>query len=509
MKTKNGLIAMFLLLITFVAFGCKAKPITMTFAKTEYEIGLGDELTLTPELENTTADMLEYFIEDDKIVSIENNVVKGLKIGSTTVTVNVKEHLDITATLSFEVKEVVISVDKNYVSVGKTRKINLKVNGSSGYSAEWTSSNTATATIDATGTVTGVAVGTTTITAKVGEVEESMEMNVLAVDTVAPELKIDLTKTTQDVIINYNEKFNPLQNIIATDNRDGDIIDRVQVEGGVNTVLTGEYVLTYTLEDEDGNKAEPLVRKITVVWDYDITFIGHAGCYSGMMNTEDAFIKAATVHGYQAIECDLKQTKDGVFVTCHDDVFGKVSIPQTNWNDLKDVETSVTRGGITYTSKICTLERYLEICKQYNVTAVIELKDSKGITNSDQSRMPQLMDLIKKVDMLDNVIFLTSQYNCLIWTRNNGYKDIPCQYLVNSIASDTFYQRCIEYDTNTQEWIDKYHAAGKKISCWTFSQYKTVQDLQKYINMGVDFVTCDQLKPFQPDLTKRDKHSLR
>ena len=126
MKTKNGLIAMFLLLITFVAFGCKAKPITMTFAKTEYEIGLGDELTLTPELENTTADMLEYFIEDDKIVSIENNVVKGLKIGSTTVTVNVKEHLDITATLSFEVKEVVISVDKNYVSVGKTRKINFR-----------------------------------------------------------------------------------------------------------------------------------------------------------------------------------------------------------------------------------------------------------------------------------------------------------------------------------------------------------------------------------------------
>ncbi len=248
-------------------------------------------------------------------------------------------------------------------------------------------------------------------------------------------------------------------------------------------------------------------------WDYDITFIGHAGCYFGMMNTEEAFFKAATVRGYQAIECDVKQSKDGVFVTCHDDVFGGVEIANTNWYDLKDVEASVTRGGIKYTSKICTLERYLEICKQYNLKAIVELKYSLGINNNDQSRMPQLMELIEKVGMVENTIFLGSQYNCLIWTRNNGYSNISCQYLVNSMANDVFYQRCIdnnldisfniEYDTNNKEWIDKYHAAGKKVSCWTFSQYTTKEDLQKYIDMGVDFVTCDKLIPSDVDLSKR------
>ena len=60
-----------------------------------------------------------------------------------------------------------------------------------------------------------------------------------------------------------------------------------------------------------------------------------------------------------------------------------------------------------------------------------------------------------------------------------------------------------EWYLNNKEWIDKYHSAGKKVSCWTFSQYTTKEDLQKYIDMGVDFVTCDKLIPSDVDLSKR------
>ena len=78
------------------------------------------------------------------------------------------------------------------------------------------------------------------------------------------------------------------------------------------------------------------------------------------------------------------------------------------------------------------------------MTAVIELKSSNGITNTDQSRMPALMAEIKRCGMLENVIFLGSQYNCLIWVKQNGYTEIPCQYLVNSIESDTVFNLCAE-----------------------------------------------------------------
>ena len=102
--------------------------------------------------------------------------------------------------------------------------------------------------------------------------------------------------------------------------------------------------------------------------------------------------------------------------------------------------------------------------------------------------------------MLQNVVFLGSQYNCLIWTRKNGYEYIPCQYLVNSCEKDEYLQRCITNNldvsinidySNSDAWLDKYRAAGIKISTFTFSQYVGYDRLQEWINKGVDYVTCD------------------
>lgn len=277
----------------------------------------------------------------------------------------------------------------------------------------------------------------------------------------------------------------------------------------------GNQVLQYKVEDSDGN-ANYYNRNIEVIWNYDVTFIGHAGSYFGLMNSEEAILYAITQLKYQAIEVDLKQTKDGIFVLSHDDVFGNYNIASTNWSDLKDVEVTQTRkassaypvingdvkGDGIYTTKLCTLEKFLNICKQYNVTAVIELKSSSGITNSNQSRMQALMEVIENAKMLEDVIFLGSQYNCLIWTRNNGYEYIPCQYLVNSCESEEYLQRCIENDldisinvtgnySNSEEWIVRYHDAGLKVSTYTYSQYVDYDVVQEWINKEVDFVTCD------------------
>ena len=94
--------------------------------------------------------------------------------------------------------------------------------------------------------------------------------------------------------------------------------------------------------------------------------------------------------------------------------------------------------GIIDGHDISELTRYLEICRQYNITAVIELKTSAGISNwtenntPEKSRMPAIMELIKKHNMLNRVIFLSSQELCLNWVKTNGYEYIPCQYLTLS-----------------------------------------------------------------------------
>lgn len=335
---------------------------------------------------------------------------------------------------------------------------------------------------------------------------------------------------SQNATLNWNTEFKPLEGITAIDNEDGDLTNKIVVTHNVDNKTYGTYQVKYEVTDKDGNTSE-MIRDIEVIWDYAVKFIGHAGSYYGAMNSEEAILYAITKLKYQCVEVDLKQTKDGVFVLSHDDTFGGYTIASTNWSDLKDVEVSSSRtsgypfqngeapGDGKYTTKICTLERFLEICKQYNVTPVIELKGSPGITNSSQANMPALMKEIKDADMLNNVIFLASAYNCLIWTRNNGYDYIPCQYLVSSIESETYLQRCIDYNldistnttyggSNSDEWLARYKEAGIKISTYTYTQWSSYSDVQTWIDKGVDFVTCDWHSMDKLNLPLKEDESL-
>lgn len=306
----------------------------------------------------------------------------------------------------------------------------------------------------------------------------------------------------EKAVINVGVAYDLLTGVKAYDKQDGDISESIKADlSKLDDTTAGKYTIVYSVTDLDGNTST-FERIVVVVDRRELIFIGHAGCYSGIMNTEEAFINAAKIKKYDAIECDVKQTKDGVFVVCHDNDFAGISIANTNWEDLKNVTKTLTRGGVEYTATLCTFERYLEICKEYDLFAVVELKSSAGITNSDQSRMPALMEIINKKGMLDKTIFLGSQYKCLEWVKSNGYEYIPCQYLVNSCESETIFERCVTWNfdvsfnisySNSAEWIARYHKAGLKVSCYTFSQYSDAKTLQEWINKDVDFVTCDVL----------------
>ena len=338
------------------------------------------------------------------------------------------------------------------------------------------------------------------------------------IDEIAPVIEL-ATGALSELTLNWNKEASNdflTAGVIATDDVDGDLTNSIKISHEINNRKYGTYVVKYEVSDKAGNTAS-LERTVKVVWDYAVQFIGHQGSYYGVPNTEEAFLYAAETLQYQALETDVKQTKDGVFVCCHDDTFGGYTIANTNWADLKDVVVNSSRtagypsqygempGTGKYSSKICTLERYLEICKEYGIYAVVELKGSPGISNSDQSRMPQLMALIEKVGMLEQTIFLASAYNCLIWVKQNGYDYIPCQYLVDSFASETVFERCKTYGLdvsgcvtygngqteNTAEWVARYQDAGIKVSTYTFTQYSDYSDVQKWINIGVDFVTVD------------------
>lgn len=231
--------------------------------------------------------------------------------------------------------------------------------------------------------------------------------------------------------------------------------------------------------------------------------VGHRGSYWGVENTEEAFINGAK-KGYHYLETDIKVTKDGKFVCWHDDALTKASDqPTINANTLATLQSkklTQTRGGVTYTGYLTTLERYLDICKEYGVYPVIEFKWADGINSNDQSNIPALIKIVEEKGFRNSCYIFTSMKNCLTYVKNN-YPDIQIMLLVYSSSFDSSLSWCKTNkshigpgvgDEITKAGVQAYHDAGLLVNAWTCN---TNSAYETYGNYGCDFITTDYLDP--------------
>ena len=232
------------------------------------------------------------------------------------------------------------------------------------------------------------------------------------------------------------------------------------------------------------------------------TLIGHRGSLLGVENTEEAFINGATYFGYQGLECDVKTTKDGQCVCWHDNDLKRVGIDsvliaETTLDSLQTITLTQTRKDITYTATICTVDRYLEICKQHNVFPVVELKWATGINNNDMSLFPSLYALIEKHSLVEEAVILTSMRKSLEYIRTN-YPQLQCQYLRQTVK-DEDVQWCHDWKANisiqhaniNEVLVKQCDSLGVQVAAWTVNNDSIYNRL---VDLGCDFVTTDYLE---------------
>ena len=231
--------------------------------------------------------------------------------------------------------------------------------------------------------------------------------------------------------------------------------------------------------------------------------VGHRGSYWGVENTAEAFINGAK-KGYQYLETDVKVTSDRKHVCCHNDDLtnwgGTLTVASSTLAALQAETLTQTRGGVKYTGHLCSLEEYLDICKEYNVLPLIELKWATGINSNDCSGIPNLIKVIEDKGFRKSCIILTSMKPCLEYIRTN-YPDIELQLLCYASSFASSYDWCVKWgidiDSATGSEIDraavkKYQDAGLKVNAWTINSNA---NYSLYGGYGCDFLTTDYLDP--------------
>ena len=223
-------------------------------------------------------------------------------------------------------------------------------------------------------------------------------------------------------------------------------------------------------------------------WAWKPKFVGHRGSYKGVMNTAEAFRNGADFYHYDGLECDVRVTSDRQYVISHDEttiaVGGNLTVANATLAQLKAENYTQTRGGVTYSGKICTVAEYLDICAEKNVFPVIELKWTTGMT--------------------DKVVILTSMKSSLEYVKTH-YPEFKCQFLCTTGWKGA-QEWCKKWNLNPSIQVGSfdiyavksYVEMGMEVAAWTVNSLATYKSVGA---MGVTMMTCDYLMPSEmPEL---------
>ena len=242
--------------------------------------------------------------------------------------------------------------------------------------------------------------------------------------------------------------------------------------------------------------------------------VGHRGSQWGVENTRAAFINGAEA-GAWGLECDIRVTADGTFVVSHDDSYKRLGGPETKIADMTTEAVLMTRltskrHGITYAGTPCTLGEFLDICNQYKVVPVIEVKVCTTIHSNTKAEnepvfdgIPALINLIDQKGLTDKAVIISFMPGVVDFIHRH-YPDITVQVLAGGDDGpiEDWVDWCIKYNMDldvtytlvTKEAVDAMHAAGLKVNVWTVDN---VEDFDRVKAMGVDFITTNARFPKQ------------
>lgn len=229
-------------------------------------------------------------------------------------------------------------------------------------------------------------------------------------------------------------------------------------------------------------------------------------------NTAAAFVAAGN-RSYFGIETDVHVTKDGYYVIVHDDNLKRVAgigkvIENSTWEELQDVQVfdnlhvknleELREKGIHDPSssrrdlRLPLLADYVGICRRYDKTAVLELKNPMA-----KEAVDGIVQEVLRQGWLERTIFISFFWDNLLRIK----QQIPGQKVqfLTEHCDGALMDRLVEsgmdldiaYGCLTQELVKRLHDRGIEVNCWTCDDPVKAGELSFW---GVDYITSNILE---------------
>jgi len=212
--------------------------------------------------------------------------------------------------------------------------------------------------------------------------------------------------------------------------------------------------------------------------------IGHRGARAYEPENTILSFKRALELGVNAVELDVRRTKDGEIVVIHDaevdrTTNGKGLVNELTLNELKRLSTE--KG-----EKIPTLEEALDFLDR-KVKILIEIKEV-GVEE-------KVLDIVRRIGLEDNVIIISFHEEALRRVRElseaveTGLIYVKHRDPIGAALSIKAQHILPMYKFIYPSLVRRAHEKGLKVIAWTIN---TPEEARNYTKMGVDGIASDK-----------------
>lgn len=222
--------------------------------------------------------------------------------------------------------------------------------------------------------------------------------------------------------------------------------------------------------------------------------IAHRGYWKiegSAQNSIDALMKADSIRAYGS-EMDIWLSADGVPVVNHDaDVTlngEKLIVQDTPFATLRKV--TLANG-----EPLPTVEEYLDAflhCQ--HIKLIIEFKTHRS-SESEDILAQKVVDMVNERGLQDKVEYISFGLHFVQQVKKLA-PEAPVYYLNGDLSPkvlSTMKLDGLDYHYNVlfkrPEWVKEAHDLGQKVNVWTVNR---ADDIQKVIDLKVDFITTDE-----------------
>ena len=205
--------------------------------------------------------------------------------------------------------------------------------------------------------------------------------------------------------------------------------------------------------------------------------IAHRGYTPGgiLDNSAEGF-RLAGQKGFWGCEADIRFDSNGNLVCSH--------------NEVKKGQT------------VTTFEEYLDICKEYGMTAIIDLKYEKGVGPADPNLSPAVLKVIQQKGMMDSCVLQTNNptdipyirqtsSNARIWYLTDVISDKNLKLIEDNNVECVNARNTKVSDNSIKKLVDN----GVDVCVWNVESEYTKNRL---LNVGAKYVMSDNVLGITP-----------